>query len=125
MGRFLARLREHHPAIGERLDRARCEGRLRGSGPAPNFVRRPYGPGWALVGDAELHQDPFSGLGIDSAGRHAALLAGSIVRWHRGEVDWETAGRTYAEQRVAQSLPAYEETVRASRDLSALSTAGA
>ena len=24
----------------------------------PNFYRKPYGNGWALIGDAGLHQDP-------------------------------------------------------------------
>jgi 2-polyprenyl-6-methoxyphenol hydroxylase-like FAD-dependent oxidoreductase len=117
--RFVATLRTRHPAIGNRIERPRREGRVMGAGPTRNFVRRPYGPGWALVGDSEMHQDPFSGQGIDSAGLHAALLAEEIVRWKRGEVDWPAAGRSYAERRDAQSLEIYETTVRASRDLAA------
>jgi flavin-dependent dehydrogenase len=117
--RFVSRLVSHHPGIGARLSRARQEGPLRGVGPAPNFVRRPYGPGWALVGDAETHQDPFAGRGIDTAGQHAALLAEEVLRWHREGGAWEDAGRRYAARRDALSREEYDSTVRLSRDLRA------
>ena len=29
----------------------------------PYFLRQPYGPGWALVGDAGYHKDPITGAG--------------------------------------------------------------
>jgi menaquinone-9 beta-reductase len=117
--RFMARMMERHPAIGKRMRRAFREGRLLGVGPSPNFMRRPAGPGWALVGDAETHQDPFSGRGIDSAGLHAAALAEEIVRWCAGEVVWDEAARRYSERRDALSRAIYEQTVQASRDLAA------
>ena len=41
----------------------------------PNVVRQPYGPGWALVGDAGYHRDPITGHGITDAFRDAELLA--------------------------------------------------
>jgi len=47
-------------------------------GPLPNYVRRPYGPGWALVGDAAYHKDPVTGLGITDAFLDAALLADAL-----------------------------------------------
>ncbi len=114
---FLAQLREHHPGIGDRILAAHQVGRLKGVGPAPNFVRLPFGPTWALVGDSEMHQDPFSGQGIDAAGIHAALLAAEILRWHHGECTWAEAGRVYTERRDANSLATYEQTVLASRNL--------
>jgi flavin-dependent dehydrogenase len=117
--RFLARLQDHHPGVGHRLAGSRREGRLLGAGPAPNFMRRPFGPGWALVGDSETHQDPFSGHGIDTAGLHAAILAEEIRRWRGGATDWGGAGRRYAERRDGLSRGIYEATVVASRDLSA------
>jgi flavin-dependent dehydrogenase len=39
---------------------ARVE-RIRGMGDLPNFFRKPYGDGWALVGDAGYHKDPILG----------------------------------------------------------------
>src|SRR6185436_10992988 len=45
------------PAFAERLQRARREARFAGAS-VPNFFRKPYGPGWALVGDAGYNKDP-------------------------------------------------------------------
>ena len=39
---------------------------------------RPHGPGWALVGDAGVHKDPFMALGVCDALRDAELLADCI-----------------------------------------------
>lgn len=55
-----------------------------------NYFRRSHGPGWALVGDAGYHKDPFTGLGITDAFKNAELLADRIAeasvargRWPR------------------------------------------
>jgi 2-polyprenyl-6-methoxyphenol hydroxylase-like FAD-dependent oxidoreductase len=42
-------------------------------------MRRPWGPGWALVGDAGYWKDPISAHGLTDALRDAELLAGAIV----------------------------------------------
>ena len=44
----------------------------------PNFFRTAHGPGWALVGDAGRHRDPFLAHGIADAFRDAELLAEAI-----------------------------------------------
>ena len=44
----------------------------------PNFFRTPYGPGWALVGDAGYHRDPLAAQGISDAFRDAQLLSEAI-----------------------------------------------
>jgi flavin-dependent dehydrogenase len=41
--------------------------------------RKPYGPGWALVGDAGYFKDPFAAHGISDAFRDAELLTEAIV----------------------------------------------
>jgi len=60
------------------------------------FVKRPVGPGWALVGDSGLHIDPTPGLGITDAFRDAIALADAIVEggdrallryWRRRDAD--------------------------------------
>jgi hypothetical protein len=48
-------------------DAARAE-RFRGTPDLPSYLRQPYGPGWALVGDAGLLMDPVTGQGISLAG---------------------------------------------------------
>jgi hypothetical protein len=50
--------------LGERVRAGRRAERFGGSPDLPNFFRKPYGPGWALVGDAGLVMDPITGQGI-------------------------------------------------------------
>ena len=42
------------------------------------FYRKPYGPGWALVGDAGYNKDPGTAQGISDAFRDAQLLADAL-----------------------------------------------
>jgi 2-polyprenyl-6-methoxyphenol hydroxylase-like FAD-dependent oxidoreductase len=50
-------------------------------------VRRSWGPGWALVGDAGYFKDPLSAHGITDALRDAELLARAIVEVVDNRVD--------------------------------------
>ena len=56
------------------------------AGPGPIFrglparLRRPSGPGWALVGDAGAWKDPLSTYGITDAFRHASCWPGPLSR---------------------------------------------
>jgi len=66
------------PALAERVAAAKREERWNGFGEIPNFFRRPFGPGWALVGDAGYHKDPVTGRGISDSFRDAEWLAEAI-----------------------------------------------
>lgn len=44
----------------------------------PGRLRRPWGPGWALVGDAGFFRDPITAHGITDALRDAELLADAV-----------------------------------------------
>ena len=66
------------PELAERVRGGHREERLLGATQLPNFLRRPGGPGWALVGDAGCHKDPYLALGVCDALRDAELLAESI-----------------------------------------------
>jgi flavin-dependent dehydrogenase len=48
-------------------------------GGMPGYIRRSWGPGWALVGDAGYFKDPLSAHGITDALRDAELLARAVV----------------------------------------------
>jgi hypothetical protein len=61
--------------LAERVRGGRREERLLGATQLPNFLRRSGGPGWALVGDAGCHKDPYLALGVCDAFRDAELLA--------------------------------------------------
>ena len=82
----------------------------------PNRVRRPYGPGWALTGDAGLIMDPCSGQGIADAFRDAELLSDSVLAAYERQEPLEPALAAYHARRNAAALPMYEMTT----DLAAL-----
>ena len=67
------------PALAERVAAAAPAGRMHGWGGVPGFVRRSWGPGWALVGDAGYFKDPITAHGITDALRDAELLADEIL----------------------------------------------
>jgi menaquinone-9 beta-reductase len=73
--RFLA---EAAPDLERRLGEARLAGSLRGFPGQPGYLRRPWGPGWALVGDAAYFKDPITAHGISDALRDAELLARAV-----------------------------------------------
>ena len=56
-GQFLKAL-ESAPGLLERIRAGRRVERFLGTVDLPNFFRKPYGPGWALVGDAGYYKDP-------------------------------------------------------------------
>ncbi|MGH9379370.1 MAG: hypothetical protein ACRD2Z_01965 [Thermoanaerobaculia bacterium] len=66
------------PELQERTRGARRESRFYGVGDLSNFFRQPYGPGWALVGDAGYHKDPITAQGISDAFHDVEALAGAL-----------------------------------------------
>ena len=95
------------PELAERVRGGRREERLLGATQLPNFLRRPGGLGWALVGDAGCHKDPYSALGICDAFRDAELLAealGDVLAGHRPEAE---ALAEYEQRRNEATLADY------------------
>jgi flavin-dependent dehydrogenase len=109
-----------HVGIAPRYARSTSESRLLGTGPKDAVVRRAWGPGWALVGDAAMHQDPWSGLGMDNAGMHATFLAEAIDDWFSGRTTEAEAMDRYRRRRDEHALPGFEETAAIGRDLSVM-----
>src|SRR5262245_51081489 len=79
--------------------------RFKGTADVPNFFRTPYGPGWALVGDAGYHKDPFTAQGVSDAFRDAELLTAAIDEGFAGRRPLLTALAEYEQQRNAAALP--------------------
>lgn len=65
--------------LAERLNSTTRTSRLRAFPGATGFLRRSYGPGWALVGDAGYFRDPLTAHGMTDALRDAELLARAIA----------------------------------------------
>ena len=101
------------PAIAAHLSGAERADRWLGSGDLPNFFRKPYGPGWALAGDAGYHRDPVTGTGISEAFRDAELLSEAIDAGFSGRERLSTALAGFEAQRNAMAFPSYEATIMA------------
>ena len=103
------------PGFGERVRGGRREERYQGASDLPNFYRKPYGPGWALVGDAGCHKDPCFALGICDAFRDVDLLADALDDAFAGRAAWDTALAGYEQQRNAVSRDEYWQNLSAAR----------
>ena len=74
---------ELSPDFADRVGAATRVDRFHGS-PVPNFFRKPYGPGWALVGDAGYTKDPITAQGMSNAFRER----GALRSCPRPDVHW-------------------------------------
>jgi flavin-dependent dehydrogenase len=86
------------PGLADRVRDSAGWSRMRGWRGARGHVRRPFGPGWALVGDAGYYKDPITAHGITDALRDAELLADASLSALGGGPD------------AARAFPAYQET---------------
>ncbi len=109
-----------HPFVGPRADRATWEGRLRACGPRPVEARVPWGSGWALVGDASMHVDPWTGEGMDNAAVHATFLAEALDDALAGRASETDALADYHRKRDEHALESMHENIRLGRDLNLL-----
>jgi flavin-dependent dehydrogenase len=98
-------LGEVSPTTAQRVSSTRWTGPLRGFAGTPSWLRRPYGDGWALVGDAGGFTDPISAHGITDALRDAELLARHLDDGLAGRRDLRAALAAYARTRDELSLP--------------------
>ncbi|WP_052666872.1 NAD(P)/FAD-dependent oxidoreductase [Nitriliruptor alkaliphilus] len=85
-------------------------GRLRIDAGHPSLVRRPWGPGWALVGDAGLYRDPVTSHGITDALRDAELLADATAAVLLGDADPVEGFGGYEQERDTIAMPIVAET---------------
>jgi 2-polyprenyl-6-methoxyphenol hydroxylase-like FAD-dependent oxidoreductase len=97
------------PAFAERIRAAKREERFVGTS-VPGFLRKPYGPGWALVGDAGYNKDFITAQGISDAFRDAELCAGALDESFSGARTFDVAMEAYRSKRDQHVLPMYEFT---------------
>ena len=75
--------------------------------PVSNFFRKPYRPGWALVGDAGYNKDPITAQGITDAFRDAELCAMALDQAFTGTRPFDDAMGEYQRTRDEHVLPMY------------------
>jgi 2-polyprenyl-6-methoxyphenol hydroxylase-like FAD-dependent oxidoreductase len=107
-----ARALDVAPEFAARVRSGRRAERLYGALHLPNFFRKPHGPGWALVGDAGHHKDPFLALGVADALRDAELLSDAVHGSLSGAEPLDQALAGYEQRRNESALPDYEVNLR-------------
>jgi flavin-dependent dehydrogenase len=75
------------PDVAARVDAATAPSGVRSFKGRPGFIRRSWGSGWALVGDAGYWKDPISVHGLTDALRDAELLTRAIASTQPGGPD--------------------------------------
>jgi 2-polyprenyl-6-methoxyphenol hydroxylase-like FAD-dependent oxidoreductase len=98
------------PSLAERLAAGERADRFYGIGELPFWYRKPFGPGWALVGDAGYHKDPVTAQGISDAFRDAELLADALDAGFAGTQELQGALAEYERSRNEETRGLYELT---------------
>jgi 2-polyprenyl-6-methoxyphenol hydroxylase-like FAD-dependent oxidoreductase len=112
---FMRSLDEHAPTLAERLRAGRREERFAGSGFLPNLFRKPYGEGWALVGDAGYVKDPATAQGITNSFSHAEMLAEALDESFSGRRGMIDALAGYERKRNQEVMAMFEHTCQLAR----------
>jgi flavin-dependent dehydrogenase len=99
------------PDFAARLADARQKAPFRG-GAVPAWFRKPYGAGWALVGDAGYNKDPITAQGITDAFLDAERCTEAVDRWLREGRSFEIVMGEWHRARDAKALPIYEFTAQ-------------
>ena len=107
-GNFM-RMLDLVPEFAERVRRATRVAPFAGT-PVPGFFRKPFGPGWALVGDAGYNKDPITAQGINDAFRDAERCVAALHESFSGSRPFDEAMGEYQRDRDQQVLPMYEMT---------------
>jgi flavin-dependent dehydrogenase len=97
------------PEFADRIHGAKREARFAGTA-VENYFRKPFGPGWALVGDAGYNKDFITAQGIIDAFRDAELCANALDDSLSGARSFDDAMGEYQSTRDAHVLPMYEFT---------------
>jgi flavin-dependent dehydrogenase len=108
-GHYLRAIAEDAPDLAARMQSGHREERFVG-GVIPNYFRKPFGSGWALVGDAGYLKDPCTAEGITDALHSAELLFDAIDSGLSGRQPLDAALAQYEQRRNETALPLYEFT---------------
>jgi 2-polyprenyl-6-methoxyphenol hydroxylase-like FAD-dependent oxidoreductase len=109
-GNYLKTL-DSAPEFADRVRAATREDRFYG-GACENYFRKPFGPGWALIGDAGYSRDPITAQGISDAFRDAELCTAALDEVLGGGRPYDEVMGAYQQARDAGVVPMYEFTTQ-------------
>jgi 2-polyprenyl-6-methoxyphenol hydroxylase-like FAD-dependent oxidoreductase len=107
-GNYLKTL-ELVPDFAARVREAKREARFAG-GAVANYFRKPFGPGWALVGDAGYNKDPITAQGITDAFHDAEWCTSALVDVFERGRHFDDAMSEWQRIRDEHAMPMYEFT---------------
>ena len=108
-GAFL-RAVEQAPALAERVRAGKREDRFHAATDLAGYFRKPYGPGWTLVGDAGYHLHPITAQGMTDAFIDAERLAEALDAVFAERSAYDDAMTRYQTERDQHAMPMYEMT---------------
>ncbi len=108
----VSRALEGAPDFGARVRAGRREEKWYGTAGVPGYFRKPYGRGWALVGDASYNRDPITAQGISDAFIDAEMLAQALETWLSGEGTFEELLAAHESARNERVRPMFEFTTQ-------------
>jgi flavin-dependent dehydrogenase len=97
------------PEFAERIHAAKREERFAG-GAVVNYFRKPFGPGWALVGDAGYNKDPITAQGITDAFHDADRCTTALIEVFEQGRAFADAMSAWHRARDERAVPIYEFT---------------
>ena len=97
------------PAFADRVRGAKREAGFAGAA-VPNYFRKPYGPGWALAGDAGYNRDFITAQGIMDAFIDAELCANALDQSLSGKQTFDSAMADYQRSRDARVKAMFDFT---------------
>jgi 2-polyprenyl-6-methoxyphenol hydroxylase-like FAD-dependent oxidoreductase len=103
---------EKAPDYLARVREGRREEKWYGTAGVPGYLRKPYGKGWALVGDASYTRDPITAQGISDAFIDAELLADALRTGLSGSGAVEDPLAAHEAERNERVRPMYEFTTQ-------------
>lgn len=109
---YVWRALEKAPDFAARVRDGRREETWFGTAGVPGYFRKPYGRGWALVGDAGYNRDPITAQGISDAFIDAEGLAGALAAHLSGDGSFDELLAAHESSRNQRVKPMYEFTTR-------------
>ena len=103
------------PGMAERLAGAKREEKWYGTAGVPNVFRKPYGPGWALVGDAGYVRDPLTAQGISDGFIDAEGVTEAIDAAFGGRRPLEEGMAEHQRRRDERVQPMFQFTTQLAR----------
>jgi 2-polyprenyl-6-methoxyphenol hydroxylase-like FAD-dependent oxidoreductase len=111
----VARALDSAPDFARRVRAGRREDKWYGIAGVPGYFRKPFGPGWALVGDAGYNRDPITAQGMSDAFIDAESVAAAIRDGLSGSGSLDAALTAHEAARNERVRPMYEFTSHLAR----------